>query len=67
MERIRPYERGTAWIDDLADEHCLENDWLYLENPGEFFAKHPKPLLGRALRCALREVFSEQADAATAA
>ena len=60
VDRILPYEPGTAWIDDLTDDQCLEIFWLYLENPDEFFAQHPKPLLGKALRYALREIFKEQ-------
>lgn len=60
MERILPYEPGTAWIDDLTDDQCLEILWLYLENPDEFFAKHPKRLLGTALRYALRQVIAAE-------
>ena len=47
-------DTATDWIDDLTDDQCLEVFWLYLETPDEFFAKYPKPLLGYALRYALR-------------
>ncbi len=58
MKPIAPYEPGTEWIDDLTDDQCLEVFWLYVESPEEFFAKYPKPLLGQALRYALRRVFA---------
>jgi hypothetical protein len=60
VDRILPYESGTAWIDDLTDDQCLEIFWLYVENSEEFFAKHPKPLLGQALRYALRQVITAE-------
>ena len=62
---IVPEEPGSDWIDDLTDDQCLEVYWLYLESPDEFFARYPKPLLGQALRYALREVMKES-DAAGA-
>ncbi len=55
---IAPEEPGADWIDDLTDDQCLEVFWLYLESPEEFFAKHPKPLLGQALRYALRRALA---------
>ena len=58
MKPIAPYEPGTDWIDDLTDDQCLEVFWLYVESPDDFFAKYPKPLLGQALRYALRCVFA---------
>lgn len=53
---IVPYEDGVDWIDTLTDDQCLEVFWLYLEDPDAFFARHPKALLGQALRYALKEV-----------
>lgn len=58
VEQIVPYEAGSDWIDDLTDDQCLEVFWLYVESPEEFFAKHPKALLGQALRYALRQVIA---------
>lgn len=58
MKPIVPFEPGADWIDDLTDDQCLEVFWLYLESPEDFFAKHPKPLLGQALRYALRRVLA---------
>lgn len=54
MTKIVPTESGSAWIEDLTDDECLEVYWLYLEEPEAFFKKYPKPLLGQALRYALR-------------
>ncbi len=62
MATILPEERGSNWIDDLTDDQCLEVLWLYLENPDEFFARYPKPLLGQALRYALRAVWEAHGD-----
>jgi hypothetical protein len=59
MKPIAPYEPGVDWIDDLTDDQCLEVFWLYIESPEDFFAKHPKPLLGQALRYALRRVLAD--------
>jgi len=59
MKPIAPYETGADWIDELTDDQCLEVFWLYVESPEDFFAKHPKPLLGQALRYALRRVFAD--------
>ncbi len=59
VNQIVPYEPGADWIDDLTDDQCLEVFWLYLERPEEFFARHPKALLGQALRYALRAVMAE--------
>ena len=58
MKPIVPNESGSDWIDDLTDDQCLEVFWLYVESPEEFFAKHPKPLLGQAMRYALRAVLA---------
>lgn len=54
MTKIVPTESGSDWIEDLTDDQCLEVYWLYLEEPAEFFKRYPKPLLGQALRYALR-------------
>ena len=59
MKPIAPYEPGADWIDELTDDQCLEVFWLYVESPEDFFARHPKPLLGQALRYALRRVFTD--------
>ncbi len=56
VDEIVPDESGTEWIDQLTDDQCLEVFWLYLEDPETFFARHPKPLLGQALRYALRAI-----------
>lgn len=47
---------GTAWIDELSDEQCMEIFWLYVEAPEDFLRAHPAPLLGAAMRHALRLV-----------
>ena len=60
MNRIQPSEVGSDWIDDLSDDQCLEVLWLYLEDPDAFFARYPKPLLGQALRYALRQVYAAE-------
>ena len=49
---------GTSWIDALTDEQCKEIFWLYVENADEFLAEHPAPLLGAAMRYALRTILS---------
>lgn len=67
MSQIAPYVSGTDWIDELTDDQCLEVLWLYLESPDEFFAQHPKKLLGQALRYALRAVIAATADSGVAA
>ena len=59
MDQIVPHEAGTDWIDDLTDDQCLEVFWLYVESSEEFFAQHPKALLGQALRYALRAVIAD--------
>ena len=53
---------GPSWIDQLSDEQCMEIFWLYVDPPEEFLRSHPAPLLGAAMRYALRKVFSDQAD-----
>ena len=64
MHTIRPDEPGSDWIDDLTDDQCLEVFWLYLDSPGDFFSRYPKPLLGQALRYALRAVIRSDGEAA---
>jgi hypothetical protein len=54
-----PAPAGTAWIDDLTDEQCMEIFWLYVDPPEDFLARHPPRLLGAALRYALRTVAAE--------
>ncbi len=49
-----------SWIDELSDEQCKEIFWLYVESPDEFLNAHPAPLLGAAMRYALRTVFADQ-------
>lgn len=56
MDKILPGEPGADWINELSDDQCLEVFWLYVESPDEFFASHPKALLGQALRYALRKI-----------
>ena len=51
---------GSSWIDQLSDEQCMEIFWLYVDPPEEFLRSHPAPLLGAAMRFALRTVISEQ-------
>jgi hypothetical protein len=51
---------GSSWIDELTDEQCMEIFWLYVESPEEFLRSHPAPLLGAAMRHALRLVVGEQ-------
>ena len=48
--------REPGWIDELSDEQCMEIFWLYVESPDEFLRSHPAPLLGAAMRYALRRV-----------
>ena len=60
MNPIVPYESGTAWIEDLTDDQCLEVFWLYLEAPEEFFGKYPKPLIAQALRYTLRRLMTSE-------
>ena len=58
MSEVNPHESGSAWIEELTDDQCLEVFWLYLESPEEFFGKYPKPLLAKALRYALRAIIA---------
>ena len=51
---------GSAWIDELTDEQCMEIFWLYVDPPEEFLRAHPAPLLGAAMRHALRLIVREQ-------
>ena len=51
--------RGPGWIDELSDEQCMEIFWLYVESPDEFLQSHPAPLLGAAMRYALRRVLED--------
>ena len=50
-----------SWIDALTDEQCMEIFWLYVDPPEEFLRSHPAPLLGAAMRHALRLVVSDLA------
>lgn len=50
---------GPSWIDALTDEQCKEIFWLYVEEPERFLAAHPAPLLGAAMRYALRVILAE--------
>lgn len=53
---------GTAWIDELSDEQCMEIFWLYVDPPEAFLQSHPAPLLGAAMRHALRLVAAAQPE-----
>lgn len=53
---LTPDEPGTDWIDELTDSQCMEIFWLYVDPPEEFLEAYPAPLLGAAMRHALREV-----------
>lgn len=53
---LTPDEPGTDWIDELSDSQCMEIFWLYVDPPEEFLEAYPAPLLGAAMRHALREV-----------
>lgn len=59
--------RDPSWIDEISDEQCKEIFWLYLESPDEFLAAHPAPLLGAAMRFALRRVLEDEAARVAAA
>ncbi len=61
---VQPHEPGTAWIDQLADEQCMEILWLYVDPPEPFLKAHPPALLGRALRYALHRVAEAEASRA---
>jgi hypothetical protein len=52
--------RGGSWIDELSDEQCMEIFWLYVDQPEEFLRSHPAPLLGAAMRHALRLVLAHE-------
>ena len=51
--------RDPRWIEELSDEQCMEIFWLYVESPDEFLGSHPAPLLGAAMRYALRRVLAD--------
>jgi len=51
---------GLSWIDELTDEQCMEVFWLYVDPPEAFLQAHPAPLLGAAMRHALRIIVREQ-------
>jgi hypothetical protein len=53
---VDPNPSGTAWIDDLPDEQCMEIFWLYVDPPEPFLTRYPPRLLGAALRYALKKV-----------
>ena len=42
MSAVSPSETGSDWINDLADEQCMEIFWLYVE-PAEPFLKRYHP------------------------
>src|SRR5689334_2868084 len=50
---------GPSWIDALTDEQCKEIFWLYVEEPDRFLNAYPAPLLGAAMRYALRVILAE--------
>jgi hypothetical protein len=52
--------KDPSWIDELSDEQCMEIFWLYVEQPEEFLRSHPAPLLGAAMRHALRLVLAHE-------
>jgi hypothetical protein len=56
--------QDPKWIDELSDEQCMEIFWLYVESPDEFLNSHPAPLLGAAMRYALRHVLADVQAAA---
>jgi len=51
---------GASWIEELSDEQCMEIFWLYVEQPEAFLASRPAPLLGAAMRHALRLVLASE-------
>lgn len=55
---LPPDGAGTAWIEELTDSQCMEIFWLYVDPPEQFLQAYPAPLLGAAMRRALREVVS---------
>ena len=57
-----PETTGTAWIDELSDEQCMEIFWLYVDPPEPFLQSYPPELLGQAMRFALREVAASQQE-----
>jgi len=61
VEGLTPVPQGTAWIDELTDEQCMEIFWLYVEPPEPFLERYPPALLGEAMRYALRAVALHQA------
>ena len=66
MPALTPQFEGLDWIDDMTDEQCMDVFWLYVDPPEPFLAQHPPPLLGAAMRRALREVaLAEGAGPAT--
>jgi hypothetical protein len=58
--------QGASWIDELSDAQCMEIFWLYVDQPEEFLRSHPAPLLGAAMRHALRLVLAQGSNLATA-
>ncbi len=62
MSLLKPDEPTHDWIDQLADEQCMEIFWLYVDPPDPFLNRYPPELLGQALRFALKKV----AEAASA-
>jgi hypothetical protein len=50
---------NESWIDELSDDQCMEIFWLYVDQPDEFLRSHPAPLLGAAMRHALRLILKD--------
>lgn len=67
MSPLTPEVTGTDWIDELADEQCMEIFWLYVDPPEPFLEQYPPSLLGAALRFALRQIAETQSDRAPSA
>ena len=65
MGEIVPNQSGTAWIDELSDEQCMEIFWLYVDPPEPFLEGHPPALLGQAMRYALKLVAEEAVESTT--
>ncbi|HEY2804605.1 MAG TPA: hypothetical protein VGI92_01980 [Gemmatimonadales bacterium] len=57
---VFPGTPDTAWINELSDEECMEVFWLYVDPPEPFLNAHPAPLLGAAMRHALRLIVADQ-------
>jgi hypothetical protein len=67
MERsLPPGERQLdhSWIDEMSDADCMAVFWLYVDPPEPFLAAYPPPLLGAAMRYALRTIAESQRETA---